>query len=292
MAGTLALTEKQIKQAVEKVKQIRPAYTDILEFYGQLFIAQEASKAAIEIDPIIISEKALAQKREAGFPLIQISAFVIDKAAAQILFKQICRIAAGMTGKIGDTAKTILETIKNEQLNLPHLFQDFLNENDADLGRLADGLTIDGEILALFTYAAINPSIVLNTDQLSTFLDTDATWEKGYCPICGSLPDFAMLEHEGKRSFFCGFCRHQWYATRRFCPFCENREEKTLAYFFSEAEKEYRVDLCEKCHKYIKTLDMRNTERIIYVPLERVATLHLDMMAKEKGFESGVAICI
>lgn len=284
MGGTMALSGEQINQAVDKVKQIRPAYTDILDFYGQLFIAQEDSKANVSIDPIIISETALDQKREADFPLIHISEFVIDVAASQTLFKQICRMATGVSGKLGDTAESILEAIDNDGMDLPRLFSGLLNEDDADLKRLADGLKIDGEVIALIAYSSINPSIVLNTDQLSTFLDKKASWEKGYCPICGSLPGFALLEDEGKRSFFCSFCRHQWLAPRRFCPFCENREEKTLAYFFSEAEKEYRVDVCEKCHKYIKTLDMRNTERIIYVPLEQVATLHLDIKAKAKGF--------
>ena len=292
MGGTMALTGEQINQAVDKVKQIRPAYTDILDFYGRLFIAQEDSKASIAIDPIIISETALDQKREAQFPLINISDFVIDEAASQTLFKRICRMAGNVSGKLSDPAEAILEAIENEQMDLPRHFSSFLSEDDVYMKRLADGLKIDGEALALFTYSSINPSIVLNTDQLSTFLDKEASWEKGYCPICGSLPGFALLEDEGKRSFFCSFCRYQWLAPRRFCPFCENREEKTLAYFFSEEEKEYRVDVCEKCHKYIKTLDMRNTERIIYVPLEQVATLHLDIKAKAKGLESGVVLNI
>jgi len=292
MAGTMALTGEQINQAVDKVKQIRPAYAEILDFYGQLFIVQEDSKKNIAIDPIVISETVLAQKREAHFPLINISDFVIDEAASQILFKQICRMATGVTEKMGDTAEAILEAIDNEEMDLPRLFSGLLNEDDADLKSLADGLKIDGEVLALIAYASINPSIVLNTGQLSTFLDKEASWEKGYCPICGQMPGFALLEDQGKRSFFCSFCRYQWLAPRRFCPFCENREEKTLAYFFSEAEKEYRVDVCEKCHQYIKTLDMRNTERIIYVPLEQVATLHLDIKAKANGLESGVALNI
>ena len=122
MGGTMALTGKQINQAVEKVKQIRPAYTDILDFYGRLFIAQEDSKANVSIDPIIISETALDQKYEADFPLIHISDFVIDEAASQPLFKQICRMATGVSGKLGDTAESILEAIDNDGMDLPRFF--------------------------------------------------------------------------------------------------------------------------------------------------------------------------
>jgi len=290
MAGTMTGTTEQINQAIEKLKHLRPAYADILDFYGRLCHAQESSKANISIDPIHISETALVQKREAHFPLIHISDFVIDETAAQTLFKEICGMAREVSGKMGDTAESILEVMDNEEMDWPRLFSSLLNEDDEYLQSLVNGSIINREILVALTYASIIPSIVLNTKQLSTYIDKDASWEKGYCPICGQMPGFAILEEPGQRFFICGFCRYQWLALRRFCPFCENRKEKTLAYFYSEAEKEYRVDLCETCGKYIKTLDIRNTERIIYVPLEQVATLHLDIKAKEKGFESGVAV--
>jgi FdhE protein len=55
---------------------------------------------------------------------------------------------------------------------------------------------------------------------------------------------------------------------------------------------EFRVNLCDSCKKYLKTLDSRETERMIYTPLEQIASLHLDYKAKEMGYESGIPLTI
>ncbi len=99
-----------------------------------------------------------------------------------------------------------------------------------------------------------------------------------------------MLQDEGKRVLACSFCRHEWSARRIFCPFCENADSDTLQYFVTQDDDEHRVDVCENCKRYIKTVDLRKIGRIIYPPLEQVATLHLDMKASESGYISGLGI--
>ena len=42
--------------------------------------------------------------------------------------------------------------------------------------------------------------------------------------------------------------------------------------------------------KYLKTLDARKTERMIFPPLEQVSSLHLDYKAKEMGYQSGIQL--
>jgi FdhE protein len=102
-----------------------------------------------------------------------------------------------------------------------------------------------------------------------------------------------MFEGEwGERFLLCSFCGHKWSSRRLYCTFCDNTDSITLNYIYSDEEKEYRVDLCDKCKKYIKTIDTRKTERIIYPPLEQVATLHLDTKAKEMRYESGTDVSI
>jgi formate dehydrogenase maturation protein FdhE len=48
-----------------------------------------------------------------------------------------------------------------------------------------------------------------------------------------------------------------------------------------------RVDLYDSCKKYLKTLDSRETERMIYSPLEQISSLVLDYKAKEMEYEFG-----
>jgi len=57
MPSNFALTSDQVKIAVETVKMNKPVYSDMLDFYGRIFEAQEVSKGRIQIQPLQISEE-------------------------------------------------------------------------------------------------------------------------------------------------------------------------------------------------------------------------------------------
>ena len=110
-------------------------------------------------------------------------------------------------------------------------------------------------------------------------------WVKTYCPICGSLPYLSLLRGEiGKRYLLCSFCGTSWETERLVCPFCSNKEQESLHYFCGEGEEAYRIDLCDQCHQYIKTIDLRNTTGSDLC-LEDLSTLHLDFLASQKGYQ-------
>ncbi|MDY6954045.1 MAG: formate dehydrogenase accessory protein FdhE, partial [Thermodesulfobacteriota bacterium] len=88
----------------------------------------------------------------------------------------------------------------------------------------------------------------------------------------------------------CSFCGHEWRTHRLCCPFCENRDQKTMHYFFSDEEKDCRVDVCDQCKRYVKTIDTRKMKRPMHPYVEQISTLHLDMLAREKGLESGIPL--
>ena len=282
------ITSNQIMKAVESLKGLRPVYGTILDFYGQIFVAQEDSKSKLHIDPIQISEEMLSIKAEDNFPLINISEFAIDAKEAGDLLIRICDIVKKAGGDMVSTNQTVLKAIEAGTLDQKELFAGLLNEDDAFFENTAKELKIEKKALAFIAYSSLKPSLSMCAEQLSACLDKDKPWGKGYCPICGSPPGLSMFQGEGERFLFCSFCWHKWASIRIFCPFCENTDAKTLNYLYSEEEKEYRIDLCDKCKKYIKNIDTRKADRIIYPPLELVATLHLDIKAKEIKYESGI----
>jgi FdhE protein len=68
------------------------------------------------------------------------------------------------------------------------------------------------------------------------------------------------------------------------CSVCGNKDPGTLHYFCGEGEEAHRIDLCDACRHYIKTIDCRSLE----APdpcLEDLATLHLDVVAVQKGYD-------
>lgn len=290
MTADLAITSQQIKQAVAALKKLQPTYADLLNFYEKIFVAQEDSKSQINIDPLKISKETLALKKKEKNSLMAISEFVVDQNAATALLKQLCQITETANSEMADTARVIQDTMTAGELDVRAVFAALLNTEDAYFKRVEKDMGIEKKALAFIAYSSLKPSVVHCAEQLASYLDSDHPWDKGFCPICGSAPGFSLLEDEGKRVLFCGFCWHPWAAQRIYCPFCDNTDSKTLHYYFSEKEKNYRIDVCDSCKTYLKAIDQRTTERIIYPPLEFVATLHLDIKAQEMGFKSGIQL--
>lgn len=283
-------TEEKIRAAVAALKQVRPVYADILDLYEQLFVAQELWQQQIQIEPIIIPPDTLALKQKEFFPLVDLDEFVVDDAGSRGLLTEICRILGKTDIPLGQAAVKIQAAMENGGIKAPELFKALITNQDRLIEAAAGNLSISNEIIRFFIYNSIRPAVSIQAHQLATYLSETVEWQKGYCPVCGSAPVLAMLGGDGARSLTCSFCWHQWRAPRIFCPFCENRDSKALHYFYSEEEKEYRVDVCDKCGKYLKTIDTRETHRTIYPPLEQIATLHLDIKAKELGHVSGVPV--
>jgi FdhE protein len=289
MTSNMTLTSGQIKTAVEAAKKSRPAYRDMLDFYGRIFDAQVDSERRIRIDLLQIPAEMLSVKARENFPLIDIKEFVYDENEASSLFLMLCRIAKNANPKLAAAAEVLL-TVVEKKLPLKTLFSGLLAGDEALFENIMLEFEIDKRALGFITYNSIKPSLSVCAEQLAAYLSKNEPWPKGYCPICGSSPILSMLEGEGARSLVCGFCWHKWSAKRIFCPFCEKRDNAGHKYFYSEDENEFRVEVCDNCKKYLKTIDARKADRLIYPPLEQVSTLHLDLKAKEMGFESGIRL--
>lgn len=284
------LTSRQVKPAAAALKKLRPAYADLLNFYEKIFAAQEDSKSRIKIDPPQISKELLALKKKEKFSLIDISEFGIDSEAAVALLERTCQIIEAANQEMAASVRRIQTAMASGGLVPQQLFTALLKADDAYFKKVEKELGIEKKALAFVGYSSIKPSVVHCAEQLATYLNGEPPWDKGFCPICGSAPGFSQFEDEGRRVLFCGFCWHQWAAQRIYCPFCENKDSSSLHYYFSETEKDYRVDVCDRCKTYIKAVDKRNLDRTLYPPLEFVATLHLDIKAQEMGFKSGLKL--
>jgi len=282
-------TQKQLEQALASARKRLPAYQGLLDFYGPVFEAVEVSHKNAAPAPVRLSSDRIEKTRQGGFPLVSPSEFFVDMDAAETLFHQIVSIARKTPGKWAAFAEAVSKTADASHATPTGFFENFLNQNDPFFADFAGRYGVDLRMLTLVVYNSVLPSLRRCAEQLAAYLDRETPWEKGFCPVCGNLPGLAVLEENGARAFFCSFCYHKWPSRRLFCPFCENTDSGSLQYFYSEAEDGYRVEVCDRCGKYIKSLDLRALSHPVYPPLELLTTLHLDMKAREAGYESAGA---
>jgi FdhE protein len=275
-----------VEQAVAHVAARRPAYASILGFYGPVFAAQADAAPHTCPAAIPVDDDAVKMRTAEGFSLIEPAAFMVDTPAAERLLVKICRIAALSGEKLGG-AGTALARAMTEGVAVDAFFGSVL-DGSGRIGDFAKTMDVPPDMLSLFFYLAVKPSLEAGVRQLAASL-AGSEENRRSCPVCGSAPIIGELDAEGRQWLHCGFCWHRWPLKRLACPFCSNRDSASLEYIFSDDEPEYRVNLCGGCRRYLKVVDTRKIERGFYPPLEQVASLHLDLMAAEKGYTHAVA---
>ena len=276
---------EKLRHRVEQLKKKRPGYGEILDFYQKVKEAQDKVKASLKIDPIHLKKEWKELLSKEGFSLIPKEDFPLDIEVSDKLFQDFCQIGKEANPHMAEQVKKIKEAIDEKRIDLKKLLKKGVKEQKIE--QTADELGLDKKVFLFLIQSSIKPSIEAGMEQLRSELDPEA-WLKGYCPMCGSLPSLSLLKEEvGKRYLFCSFCGYQWRIDRLFCPFCNNKDQESLHYFYGEGEETHRIDLCEKCHQYTKTIDYRNLQESDPV-LEDLATLHLDILATQKGYKRPV----
>ena len=106
------------------------------------------------------------------------------------------------------------------------------------------------------------------------------------CPFCGRKPQAAVLRPEGygaKRSLVCALCSAEWPLPRLQCPACGEREFDRLPVYTAPEFEHIRIDACDSCRMYLKTIDL--TKNGLAVPVvDELAAIPLDLWAVDKGY--------
>jgi FdhE protein len=106
------------------------------------------------------------------------------------------------------------------------------------------------------------------------------------CPFCGGKPLAGVLRPEGdgaKRSLICALCSTEWAFRRILCPSCGEEAVEKLAVYTAAEFNHVRVEGCDTCQHYIKTVDL--TKNGLAVPVvDELATIPLNLWAQEHGY--------
>jgi len=109
------------------------------------------------------------------------------------------------------------------------------------------------------------------------------------CPLCSGRPQVGVLRPLGdgaRRSLICSLCATEWEYRRIVCPACgEESVDKLPVYVAEEAEEldHVRVEACDTCRHYIKTIDLTKNGRAVPV-VDELAAIPLSLWAAENGY--------
>jgi FdhE protein len=103
-----------------------------------------------------------------------------------------------------------------------------------------------------------------------------------YCktPVVSLLREAA---HGSRRSHVCGVCLTESPAARLGCAACGEQRVEALPIFRSDATDPARIDACETCRVYVKTIDLTRDGSACAIA-DDVASVTLDLWARDRGY--------
>ncbi|HEY6930563.1 MAG TPA: formate dehydrogenase accessory protein FdhE, partial [Thermoanaerobaculia bacterium] len=124
----------------------------------------------------------------------------------------------------------------------------------------------------------------------------DRVHRRGQCPFCGGRP-WVSARREGslmegaRRALGCALCGGEWLFGRILCPSCFEEDPHKLPAFQNEKYPTVRIETCETCRRYVKSIDLSEDARPI-PEVDDLLSLSMDLWAADQGFtriEPGLA---
>jgi len=269
---------EDINAKVKAIAARNPIYAEISQWVGDLLSATVEASKDFRPSDLKLNFDPLPEAWYQGKSLLNPEELSLDWEAVSALYKRLVELVEKREDGRRQ-AEGLLKAIEEKHNETPVVMKAALASNFEAIEASAKAFNIDSPVLALLLRLSLRPSLLIIAQAVLEHLDL-SLWHHGHCPVCGSAPRLADLSGEGgKRRLHCSLCETAWPYPRLRCPFCENDNREELSYLRAESEEGLRVDLCGRCDNYLKTMDLREITGPVILPLDDVATWHLDIIA-------------
>ena len=289
-------TFEQANEALNRFQKTQPEIKEIIAFFKEIIKMHVKVKNDLNLPSIVPDKEKTKEKLEKGFPLLELN-LIPDFPQESILLRE---ELSKLIKKRGPLVAKNLEKIEHHLLKEDHIFvnlsQNYLLHTWLPLENFIKTYDLDHNLLFFLIKNSVKPFIESMAERVLPTCDL-SPWSESICPICGSLPALAFLKpiksngdglvNKGKeKGLSCSLCNHTWQFPRLKCPFCLTDKQDALGYFYLDnGEKGYRVDICNDCKCYIKTIDFEYcpiSEELLF--LEDIHTINLDLLAEKEGY--------
>jgi len=252
----------------------------MLDFYSAIFEYQE--KAAAVFDA---ADFGTSRLRSDAFPVIDpdLVEFSRDELSA-----------------LDSTMADLTSVIKEFQpgINL-HGFSDYCSTGDHAVERAYRALVRNDvdelKVLSGELRTGIEEYVFVLTQWFKPWLihlrstqEQYGEYQEPVCPFCGYLPDMSKIveSKDNIRLLHCGLCESEWTYKRLSCVICGNENGDTLGFYTYDDDPAYRIDYCDECRGYIKTVRLARglDGSACDLAVENIITAFLDSSAMELGY--------
>jgi FdhE protein len=263
MNRSLAKWDQRIRRAAELATKHSFA-AEALRFYERIAGFQKSLYASLETAS---DTGSLRNELELGFLLPRFPSFLalIESIAPAPLAQSAAELSAG------------------KEMRWREVLEEFWRDGEEGAATL-----LAAEALLAWTF--LQPYAEHLADRTEPTAIQEIT--PSLCPLCSGRPHAGVLRPLGdgaKRSLICSLCATEWEYRRLVCPACgEENVDKLPVYRaemteMAESLDHVRVEACDTCRHYIKTIDLTKTGRAVPV-VDELAAIPLSLWAAENGY--------
>jgi FdhE protein len=238
------------------------------------------------VAPVFIPSDQIHAKLAGGTPLLQGIELELDRDKLHELMLRMAIALENNGGKSRNQYHLIRRALEEGRLAAESLLAAITADSNAAAASMAQDLKADPGLIRALADNALKPAMRLLCKQLTPQVDGIA-WNRGYCFLCGSgaalgeLQDYHLSKH-----LRCGKCGADWSFPRLRCSYCGNDDHHTLSLLYPDPwDGKVRVEVCDKCKGYLKVIVSFAPTPADHLPIEDLATLHLDYIAQAHGYK-------
>jgi len=270
--------DRRIRRATELASTYSFA-TEGLRFYAHIVTFQKGLYAdlqkALADSPRIPADRPLRDELDLFLLLPHVSGFL--SVLQQIAPMPLAHAAAALVQKGPAGWQRAIEAFWHAEP------ESAANTADAERAQVADAREVaDSDRLLAWFFLQPYAEYLADHREIAAVDGTPST-----CPLCGGKPIVAVLRSQGdgaKKSLICMLCAYEWSFRRIYCPACGEEREPQMAFYSTPEIAHVRLDVCDTCHTYLKSIDLTKTGLAVPV-VDELATLPLDIWAREHGYE-------
>lgn len=294
MRGKLSKELDRILKKIKIIEKQRPSHKEILEFVKHIIKEQYKIKPLIKTEPIEMTKEIAIHQLAGGFPLLDKKELKIDMKMATTLFKNICKSLREKNKTLAPWMRIISKAIRSKELDMEDIFKRYIEGDSSTISSLCEKIGVNGGLFRMIVENSLKPFFEAYAQKIKGLVEQDR-WVNNICPVCGSEPVIGMMKDfpekgmEGGRFLVCSLCGFDWWYKRLACPYCGIEKGEKVRHFTTPSEgKAFRVEVCDECKRYIKTIDTKIYGNEIVPLIEDIATLHLDIIAEKEGYKRGI----
>ncbi|WP_300674649.1 formate dehydrogenase accessory protein FdhE [Desulfoluna sp.] len=286
--------QKNVSKTLRVLNKKEHLPQGLIRLFTKILALQLEAHTHVSVDFSGFDFPSLCRSVGQGGSCLSPQNFPLDNKNGVALFFRIVALITDPAEEIPEpivrAAGEVARGIETKTLDLEQAFRESLSGEGPIHTAWAQRTPEAPGILRFLMLASLEPSLHAVEQILGDHLHGDGKVsvirQTGTCPICGNLPYILELRgKEGVRFALCSLCRHEYRIRRLACPVCDSNDFDKIAYFTVEEEPGFRVETCESCNTYMKTIDFRGLDRQACPEFNDLESMALDYLAAKQGLK-------